>query len=229
MTICLLGGVQMAQAQNNGSTELVFGTDGNVYRAIDPTTGEPRYFDSSASRDAYIVRMYGKSNEPAAPAASSAVVTNDGVQLPLFRGSANLSTFGNWVGSNVIYPAAALELGIEGRVEVKFVVGIDGTVSSVEVVGEADPLLAVEAVRVVGLSPLWTPGMKDGLPVRVSFSLPVDFKLPRDDEPATNVENAMRQAMQAVSGSAGELKVTSPPAEKRKRSGMMRVMSVGNE
>lgn len=37
--------------------------------------------------------------------------------------------------------------------------------------------LDVEAVRVVSHMPRWIPGMKDGKPARVQYTLPIRFKL----------------------------------------------------
>lgn len=43
--------------------------------------------------------------------------------------------------------------------------------------GGIDPILDNEAVRVVEMSPEWTPGKSDGKPVSVSYTFPVIFKL----------------------------------------------------
>lgn len=87
------------------------------------------------------------------------------------------------------YPKEALRDGITGRVMVHFVVEQDGRVDSVWVPRPVDPLLDAEAVRVVrGLSG-WSPGTKDGRPVRVLFSLPIIFTM----EPAV-AEKRRRKA-----------------------------------
>ena len=38
--------------------------------------------------------------------------------------------------------------------------------------------LDAEAMRVLNMSPDWTPGTKDGKPVPVSFTFPVNFEIP---------------------------------------------------
>ncbi len=76
------------------------------------------------------------------------------------------------------FPAEALEAGIQGRVVASFVVEADGTVSSVRIIQSPDPILSREVVRVLAASPKWTHGSKGGEPVRVKYTLPVDFRAP---------------------------------------------------
>ncbi len=82
-----------------------------------------------------------------------------------------------WLASNITYPAAAAENGVEGRVIVAFVVEPDGSVSDVRIARGVDPSLDREALSVVKRMPKWIPGMQNGSPVRVKFNVPVTFKL----------------------------------------------------
>ncbi|MBQ2338144.1 MAG: energy transducer TonB [Prevotella sp.] len=93
-------------------------------------------------------------------------------QMPSFKGNVN-----QWLSQNLTYPAVAAENGIEGRVIVKFVVEKDGRVTDVQVVRSVDPALDREAVNTVKRMPKWNPGMNNGQPARVWFTLPVNFKL----------------------------------------------------
>lgn len=93
-------------------------------------------------------------------------------QMPSFKG--NIS---QWLSSNLTYPEAAAANGIQGRVIVQFVVEKDGSIGNVQVVSSVSPALDHEAVDVVKRMPLWNPGMQDGSPVRVKFTLPITFKL----------------------------------------------------
>ncbi|MBQ7420632.1 MAG: energy transducer TonB [Prevotella sp.] len=93
-------------------------------------------------------------------------------QMPSFKGNVN-----QWLSQNLTYPAVAAENGIEGRVIVNFVVEKDGSISNVQVVRSVDPALDREAVSVVKRMPKWNPGMNNGQPARVKFTLPVTFKL----------------------------------------------------
>ena len=93
-------------------------------------------------------------------------------QMPSFKGNVN-----QWLSQNLTYPAVAAENGIEGRVIVKFVGEKDGRVTDVQVVRSVDPALDREAVNTVKRMPKWNPGMNNGQPARVWFTLPVNFKL----------------------------------------------------
>lgn len=96
--------------------------------------------------------------------------------MPEFEGG-EASTFRNFIAKNLAYPEKAKEQSIEGKVFVQFVVGADGKVKNTEVVRSAHPLLDAEAIRVVNLSPEWTPGMQRGKNVAVQFTFPINFKL----------------------------------------------------
>jgi protein TonB len=83
-----------------------------------------------------------------------------------------------YIAENIKYPVIAQENGIQGRVICQFVVEKDGKVSDIQVVrssGEAS--LDKEAQRVIGSMPKWKPGKQRGKPVRVKYTLPVNFRL----------------------------------------------------
>lgn len=82
-----------------------------------------------------------------------------------------------WVYKYLKYPAAAIRDRVSGKVNVGFIIEKDGSVSNVEVVKSLDPRLDEEAVRVISVSPKWSPGMIKGAPVRTRIVLPVEFRL----------------------------------------------------
>ena len=82
-----------------------------------------------------------------------------------------------WLSNNIVYPSAASEEGVQGRVVVEFVVGKDGSITNVRVVRPRHPALDKEALRVVKAMPKWMPGRNNGQPVKVTYTLPVTFKL----------------------------------------------------
>ena len=94
-----------------------------------------------------------------------------------FKGKGT-DAFSAWVTAHLKYPKDAKAAHIDGTVRVKFVIGTNGGVQEVEVEKGVFPSLDAEAVRVVKSSPKWKPGIKDGKPVRVSYTLPVIFVLP---------------------------------------------------
>ena len=82
-----------------------------------------------------------------------------------------------YLGKNIKYPQIARESGIQGRVFVNFVVEPDGSVSNVKVLRGIGGGCDEEAIRVVKSMPKWKPGKQRGKAVRVSYTLPVVFKL----------------------------------------------------
>ena len=82
-----------------------------------------------------------------------------------------------YIKNNLVYPEAAKENGIQGRVVVSFVVEVDGSISEVTVVRGVDPQLDAEAIRLIKSMPNWKPGMQRGKPVRVKYQVPVRFQL----------------------------------------------------
>ena len=95
--------------------------------------------------------------------------------MPSFQGG-DLNAFRNWVQSKVRYPAIAQENGISGRVVLTFVIEKDGRLTNIQVLQTPDRSLSEEAVRVLQQSPKWSPGKQRNQPVRVKYTLPVDFR-----------------------------------------------------
>lgn len=83
----------------------------------------------------------------------------------------------NFLANNISYPEQARRDSIQGRVYVNFVIEADGSVSNVKILRGIGGGCDEEAKRVVELMPKWTPGYQRGQAVRVSFNLPVRFKL----------------------------------------------------
>ena len=98
-------------------------------------------------------------------------------QWPTFKGKGT-DAFSAWVTEHLKYPKDAKAAHVDGTVKVKFVVGSNGGVQEVEVLQGVFPSLDAEAVRVIKSSPKWKPGIKDGKPIRVSYTLPIIFVLP---------------------------------------------------
>ena len=75
------------------------------------------------------------------------------------------------------YPPIAKENDIEGKVFVKFVIDKKGQPTAVEVVRGADKILNQAALSHIKKMPKWSPGKQRGQPVKVSFIVPIHFKL----------------------------------------------------
>ncbi len=82
-----------------------------------------------------------------------------------------------YIGLSVMYPILAQENGIKGRVYVSFTVAIDGKIKDVKIARGIHELLDAESLRVVNAMPVWTPASIDGIPVEVSYTIPITFSL----------------------------------------------------
>ena len=97
---------------------------------------------------------------------------------PRFFRSDNPADFlSKWVYTYLRYPESAVEEGVQGRVQVDFVINEKGKVQDVRVTRSLDPRLDAEAVRVISASPDWKPGILRGKKVKAALSLYVEFRL----------------------------------------------------
>ena len=107
--------------------------------------------------------------------------------VPVFPGCENIqgnderkACFQEKVQKHVLkefnYPQIAVELGIEGKVYVQFVIDAQGKITDIRTRGP-DSGLEKEAARIIATLPQMKPGMQRGRPVRVPYSIPVNFKL----------------------------------------------------
>lgn len=87
-----------------------------------------------------------------------------------------------YLGSNINYPDQAKQEGIEGKVFVNFIVEKDGSVGETKVIRGIGGGCDEEAIRVVSQMPDWIPGTQLGEAVRVSYNLPINFKLDEQDK-----------------------------------------------
>lgn len=120
-------------------------------------------------------------------------------QMPRFPGCENQGLVNEELGScatqkmlefvyqNITYPDSARKSAIEGTVVINFVIKEDGRVSDAKVVKEIGGGCGEEALRVVNLMNekdiRWIPGMQKGQKVKVSFNLPIKYKLKSEDPP----------------------------------------------
>ncbi len=94
---------------------------------------------------------------------------------PGYPGGEN--AFGQFLMNNIRYPASAKKNKVEGRVFLTFVVETDGALSNIVAVRTPSADLADEAIRVMKDCPKWTPGYQSGKPVRVQYTVPINFTL----------------------------------------------------
>ncbi|MBO7456274.1 MAG: energy transducer TonB [Paludibacteraceae bacterium] len=83
-----------------------------------------------------------------------------------------------FLSRSVQYPEECQKKGIQGRVICQFTVAKNGKIEDVRVVRSGGhPLLDREAIRVLRSMPKWKPGTKRGKPIRVKYTVPVNFAL----------------------------------------------------
>ncbi|MFL1013597.1 energy transducer TonB [Flavisericum labens] len=107
-------------------------------------------------------------------------------QVPIFPGcegkskAATKACFEKKIQEHVIknfnYPQTAIDLSIQGRVSVIFIIDSKGHTTNVRSRGP-DKILETEAERIIGSLPKMKPGMQRGRPVKVSYAVPIYFKL----------------------------------------------------
>lgn len=65
-----------------------------------------------------------------------------------------------------------------GKMLFSFIIEKDGSVSTIQILKRADEELEQEAIRLIQNYPDWSPGFYRGIPVRVSFSIPITIQQP---------------------------------------------------
>ncbi len=95
---------------------------------------------------------------------------------PKFPGG--ITALQQYIAKHTKYPKPALRNEIQGTVFLRFEVTKKGTIGKTIVLNKSvDKLLQNEAIRVIKTLPNFNPGIQNGKPVSVWFSLPVSFKL----------------------------------------------------
>ncbi|WP_266369014.1 TonB family protein [Tellurirhabdus rosea] len=104
------------------------------------------------------------------------LVYNEPEQQPEFQGGQQAMY--QFMSQTIRYPVELARSRTGGRVFVSFVVCTDGSLCDYEVLRGAHPVLDEEAVRVVkAMNGKWKPGFRRGRPVRVKYSLPINFAI----------------------------------------------------
>jgi protein TonB len=94
---------------------------------------------------------------------------------PLFPGGQ--AELMKYLAKNIRYPDFAKENQIKGTCALEFVVEKDGSITDIKVLKDIGGGCGEEAVRVIKSMPKWEPGKQRGKPVRVKYTLPVQFRL----------------------------------------------------
>jgi protein TonB len=112
----------------------------------------------------------GSNTSVTIPASTGPVKASELDRQPNYPGG--IQNFYQYVVNN--FDRVNLEEGETIRVNVSFVIETDGTMTDIQVREKTNSIIAKEAVRVLkSLKKKWTPGIKDGQPVRTQFTLPI--------------------------------------------------------
>ncbi|MFA8434129.1 MAG: energy transducer TonB [Marinifilaceae bacterium] len=128
--------------------------------------------DSEADQDEEVEIQEVVEEEEEEDEAQVFVIVED---MPEFPGGTH--TLQGWINKRVKYPVIAQENGITGRVFISFVINKTGNVEQVRILRGVDPSLDKEAIRVIKSMPKWKPGKQRGKPVKVSYTVPINFQL----------------------------------------------------
>jgi TonB family protein len=142
----------------------------------DKLDGQQYYFDEKGAISQRAVFKNGKLIDGNIPKEKPKDYVYSVIEkMPQFPGGE--SELLNYINRNVKYPISAQEAGISGKVIVRFVVGDDGSIGTVDVLRSVQSDMDNEAVRVIKSLPRFTPGMQNGQNVAVWYTLPITFKL----------------------------------------------------
>lgn len=86
--------------------------------------------------------------------------------------------FYKFLGASIKYPQQAKDNNIQGNVFVSFTIEKDGSLNDIKVDRKLGGGTDEEAVRVLGLSKKWNPGLINGKPVKVKYNIPIKFRIP---------------------------------------------------
>ncbi len=121
--------------------------------------------------------------------------------------------FSRWLNTRLVYPDEAKT--DDGTILAKFTVGTDGKVKDIEILWSVSEQLDGIVARQIAKSPDWTPAMKDGKPVEMSFIQPVVFMVRVSSQTTSPVVLNIRKDGTIESGgkvyTASQLKDIIPP------------------
>lgn len=107
--------------------------------------------------------------------AATAMAQSDTIPASYPGGEKAMSAY---IEKNLKYPQPSINNGIEGVVNVKFIVKTDGALDKLSIVRLVDPDLEAEAIRLVKGMPAWNPATVGGTPVDSESNVEVVFTLP---------------------------------------------------
>lgn len=95
----------------------------------------------------------------------------NGWKQPEYPGG--ISSLMRFIGNNYSYPPQALQAGVHGVIEVEFIVDKSGEPRDFKIKRDLGYYTGDEAIRVTKKMKKWEPGRQRGIPVNVSYVLPI--------------------------------------------------------
>ena len=164
------GKISQAMKDNYYSLGYPFRTD--IRQTLNPTIFlNIRLFNQTEAN--YLIKTY-----PYTPKKTNcncddiAIGAEEIAQFP--GGDASLMRF---IREHITYPAYENDLGISGRVLIRFVVDKEGNVCDVEILKKVSTEIDKEAKRVIESLPKWTPAKSGGKAVCIYYNIPINFTL----------------------------------------------------
>ena len=110
------------------------------------------------------------------PARDSLIIADDTACFGFPGGPAGLRQY---IMQNTVYPEAAKEAGLSGKVYVRCVIDAAGNVTEVRLLRGISgcPECDAEALRVIRGMPKWAPCLRNGKPEKVTLNLPIIFRV----------------------------------------------------
>lgn len=118
-----------------------------------------------------------------------------------------------FIYTNIKYPKEDRDKNIEGQCIVQFIIGVDGSISDINVMRYPSEGLKQEVERIMhimaDMPEKWIPAKNEGKPVAMQFTLPVKFKLQDDDAvkqtaPQPDVESDKQNTVEVFPNPARE-------------------------
>src|SRR5690606_33067143 len=108
---------------------------------------------------------------------TNAILNFESVEIPPTPAEGSLDAFRGWVQNNYRVPAAASDAGVSGLIEASFVIERDGSLTDLVVRRDLKFGTGEELVRLLRTAKKWKPGVQNGRPVRVQYTLPLRINL----------------------------------------------------
>lgn len=88
-----------------------------------------------------------------------------------------MAAFRKWIADNYQYPQGAIDAGVKGTISVSFVVEKDGSLTDIKVLRDLSYGTGQAAENLLKRARKWNPGIQNGRPVRVAYTLPIKLDL----------------------------------------------------